>query len=474
MSPAGGDHDGASLPGFAAIRAEFPLPGPFPEAALAEAERAAGVPDGVDRVDATDLPLVTVDPVGSRDLDQAVLIERLGSGFRVHYAIADLGVTIRPGGALDAEVRRRGQTFYLPDGAIPLHPPVLSEGASSLLPGQERAAVLWTIDLDSDAEPTRVELRRALVRSVARLDYAGAQAAIEAGTPHPSIAALPELGKLRRKAAAARGAIELELPEQQVAPDGNGGWRVVIRPRLDVETWNAEISLLTGMCAANVMTGANVGVLRTLPDAPEQAVVELRRSAAALGIDWAEDADAASLLIGLDPASPATMALLDDATRLLRGAGYTAFDGVAPHVRGHAGIGAPYAHVTAPLRRLVDRFATEVCLAVTAGREVPEWVREALPELPPAMESSDRLAAQVERACIDQAEAWTLVGQVGRLFPAVVLRTNGESGGTVFLLDPPVVGKCRGDGLVEGQRITARLVEVDPAARRVTFEAAEL
>jgi len=77
----------------------------------------------------------------------------------------------------------------------------------------------------------------------------------------------------------------------------------------------------------------------------------------------AADMDAAELLGGLDPTRPEALALYMDATRLLRGAGYTVFDGAAPELTTHAGIAAPYAHVTAPLRRLVDRFATEICLA---------------------------------------------------------------------------------------------------------------
>jgi len=219
-----------TVPDFAAVRAEFALPTGFPAAVLAEAaEAAARAATGDGRVDATDIELVTIDPPGAKDLDQALGITRRGDGFRVHYAIADLGAVVAPGGAIDAEVRKRGQTVYLPDGSVPLHPPVLSEGASSLLPDGPRPAALWTIDLDATGERTAVDVRRATVRSRARLDYAGVQADIDAGHPHPALAALPELGALRRARAVARGAIELELPDQEVVPDGAGGWTTRIR-----------------------------------------------------------------------------------------------------------------------------------------------------------------------------------------------------------------------------------------------------
>ena len=224
------------------------------------------------------------------------------------------------------------------------------------------------------------------MRSRARLDYAGVQADHRRGAVHPAIAALPELGRLRREPAVRRGAIELELPEQEVVPDGAGGWTVQVRQRLDVEAWNAEISLLTGMArgadhagrrgrrAAHAARARARRAWSELRRAARDARARLARRRARWPRCW--------------PACPRTpphaLALRRAATTLLRGAGYTrvrpAAGAAPPADAGHGGIGAPYAHVTAPLRRLVDRFGTEVCLAVTAGAELPEWLRAALPD----------------------------------------------------------------------------------------------
>ena len=458
---------------FARLRAEFELPESFPAEVLAEADSVAMDPPepAPAREDATDLPLVTIDPPGAKDLDQAMVIERRRDGFRLHYAIADLGVFVAPGGPLDREARRRGQTLYLPDGNVPLHPPVLSEGAASLLPGEIRPAVLWTVDVGETGEPAATRVRRALVRSVEQFDYDTVQAALDAGDPHPSIAALPELGRLRRELAVRRGAVELQLPEQAIGGDAGDGWVLGMRPHNEVDAWNAEMSLLTGMAAASIMIEAEVGVLRTLPDPDEDSVHWLRRSARALGIGWPANRSVSELLAGLDPTRPASMALYTCSTRLLRGAGYTAFEGGLPPSTTHAGIGAPYAHVTAPIRRLVDRFATEICLAVSAGRPVPDWVRAALPELPVLMSASDTQAARVERACIDQVEAWMLAERVGGTFEAVVLRAE-EARAEILVEDPPVTGKCAGANLPEGERITVRLTGVDVVKRKVSFERA--
>lgn len=457
--------------GFGGVRAEFDLPAEFPADVLAEASAAAAAELPGDRADATDVELVTIDPPGSKDLDQALCVVRSGAGFRVHYAIADLGAVVAPDGALDSEVRRRGQTVYLPDGSVPLHPPVLSEGASSLLPDGTRAAVLWTFELSGTGEVESVDLRRALVRSRAQLDYAGVQADLDGGRPHPSLAALAELGPLRRALAVQRGAIELELPEQEVVQASSGGWTVQVRRRLDVESWNAEISLMTGMAAAKIMMDAGVGLLRTLPAPEGTAVAALRRTARGLGLDWPDGTSAAQFLSALPLDTAPALAIRRAATSLLRGAGYAAFGpGAPPPVDpGHGGIGSPYAHVTAPLRRLVDRFGTEVCLAVTAGAELPAWLRAALPQLPEAMSASDGKAAAVDRACVDRTEAALLADRVGEQFEVVVLRGGkGEETGEVYLAEPPVLAKCAGT-LEAGTTARVTLAAADPATGAIAF-----
>ncbi|RBY88829.1 ribonuclease II [Blastococcus sp. TF02A-26] len=457
----------ADGPDFAAIRAEFDVPAAFPPEVLAEADALAAAPP-LPELDATDLPLVTVDPVGSRDLDQAVHLAREGDGYRVSYAIADVGAVVRPGSALDAEARRRGQTLYTPDARVPLHPPVLSEGAASLLPGAERAAALWTIRLDADGAVRAVDVRRARVRSRAQLAYPDVQRGADAGDLPDPIALLPELGRLLQQQALTRGAIELGTPEQQVEPTAAGTWTLTARGDLPVEGWNAEISLLTGRCAAALMLDGSVGLLRTLPPAAPEAVAALRRIAGPLGVDWPEGVAPGAVIGSLDPVDPGHAAFLEEAAGLLRGAAYTPFDGAPPEEAGHGGVGAPYAHVTAPLRRLVDRFGTEVCLALAAGREPDPAVRAALPELPALMVASDRRTRAVERAVVDATEAWLLRDRVGTTFDAVVVDAEG-SRGTVVLTDPAIRARCSG-ALTPGTRVRVRLAEADVGTRSVRFE----
>ncbi|HEY8302502.1 MAG TPA: RNB domain-containing ribonuclease [Jatrophihabitans sp.] len=451
---------------FAALRSELAVAGDFASDVLAEADRAAASVELPD-LDATDLPLVTVDPAGSRDLDQAVHIAVEGDGYLVSYAIADTAAFVAAGSPIDREANRRGETLYFPDLRVPLHPPVLSENAASLLPDQVRPAVLWRITLDDVGEVRGVDLRRARVRSRAQLDYGTVQ---RDPAVADAVALLPEVGRLRFALARERHAINLDLPAQEVEHDGDG-WQLRARAPLPVESWNAEISLLTGMCAARLMLDHGHGILRTVPPPHPDAIRALCRAAAALGVDWPAGTAPGDVLARLDRTDPRHIVLIEHATVLLRGAAYTVVDGAAPAVYSHAGIGAPYTHVTAPLRRLVDRYASELCLALHAGTPVPAWVDWALPSLPGTMRAGDQRAHAADRAVVDMTEAWLLHERVGELFDVLVIDAD-DDGAAVTLDVPAVRAHCQGAHLEVGSRIRAELVRADIATRSVLFTAA--
>ena len=455
---------------FAELRKNLDVSLEFPADVLADADASVRNPMLPDE-DETAIPFLTIDPPESMDLDQALHVERDGTSYRVRYAIADVAAFVTPGGPMDREAHARGQTLYAPDQNARLYPPQLSEGAGSLLPDETRPAVLWKMDVDETGEGIEVDVRRALVRSREKLDYAGVQSAIEDGTAAETLLLLREVGLLRQEREARRGGINLPIPEQEV-DRGEHGYELAFRAPLPVEGWNAQISLMTGQAAAELMLKARLGVLRTLPQAQPKAVARLKLTAKALGIEWPEGATFAEVIRGLDPSEPAHAALLAESTVLLRGSGYAAFDDEVPSQPAHAGVGAPYAHATAPLRRLVDRYVGETCLAVSAGKDVPDWVRAALLKLPKLMETSNRRAQQYEAGVISTVEAAVLEDRVGETFDAVVVELHEHDGGcTVQLTEPAVTARCEGD-LPLGERVRVRLVLADVAKRQVRFELA--
>ncbi|WP_028661015.1 RNB domain-containing ribonuclease [Nocardioides insulae] len=477
-------HDGVAATslreGIAAIRAEQgirPEFAPEVEEAAAAAAAAPRLPD----LDRTDLDLITIDPEGSLDLDQAVHLTRAGDGggFLVHYAIADVAAFVSPGDPVDLEAQRRGETYYAADSKVPLHPTVLSEDAASLLPDRVRPALLWTIRVDARGEGTGVQVERALVRSRARLSYREAQRIIDldgtAGeTPYAhTLGLLREVGELRLAREAERGGVNLPLPEQEIDIDGDT-WRLEFRSQLPVEQWNAQISLLTGFAAATLMTQARVGVLRTLPPADPRDLQRLHRTARGLGLSWPAEQPHPEFIRSLDPADPAQAAMVVACTRLLRGSGYAAFEGRLPELTGHAALASDYAHVTAPLRRLADRYAGEICLALCAERPVPEWVRSTLPTLPDLMRSSGSRAGAYERAVLNLVEAGTLAPHVGEHFEGAIVEIDEKHPhrGQVNVRRPAVearVEAAESRTLPLGERVRVRLAEADPTTRSVRF-----
>jgi exoribonuclease R len=455
---------------IAAITDGLGLTRSFPPAVEAEAARAVRAPV-LPAADCTDVPFLTIDPPGSTDLDQALFIEEHGSGYHVLYAIADVPAFVAPGGQIDIEARRRGQTIYAPDGRIPLHPTSISEDAASLLPDRVRGAFVWDFTLDRTATVTSAAVARARIRSRRQLTYAQAQARIDGGGDDvvgSTLRLLKTVGLGRIALERHRGGASLRIPNVQVE-ENDGGYQLVRRSPLPVEDWNAQISLMTGMAAAELMLAAKVGILRTLPQPEEQTILEFRQQTAALDQPWPSDMEYGEYLRSLDVENPQDLAIMHAAGSLFRGAGYTAFDGSVPDDGRQAAVAAHYAHVTAPLRRLVDRFALVACEAISAGQPVPQWVRDALPTLPAVMAASDQTAGALDRAALDTVEAAALSSRVGDIFDATVI-SAGNGRGQIQLPDPAVTASCTGT-VEPGTRIRARLVEATIATGAIRFEA---
>jgi exoribonuclease R len=314
-----------------------------------------------------------------------------------------------------------------------------------------------------------IDLRRAVVRSRAAFSYDSVQAALDAGTAEEVFGLLRDAGTARQGLQARRGGLDLRLPEQDVVVV-EGRYQLEYRAPLPVEGWNAQMSLLVGECAARLMLDAGVGVLRTMPPPNEETVDRLRMHARGLGVAWPETIGYADFVRGLDPTDPDQAALIVQSAKLARGAGYLAFTAPPAGDVTHGAVAAPYAHVTAPLRRLVDRFANEVTLAACAGTTPPEWATSALADLPTAMGRAGSRASTVEKLVVSLAEAVVLTSCVDEKVDGVVVDV-GRDRATVQLVRPAVVADIADHaGLDLGDEISLRVVSADPTTRSVVLE----
>jgi exoribonuclease R len=326
------------------------------------------------------------------------------------------------------------------------------------------------MDVDETGEGIGVHVGRALVRSRAKLDYVSAQQALDGGTADEQLRLLREVGTLRQQREVRRGGVSLPLPEQVITEDG-ADYGLQFRAPQPVEGWNAQISLMTGMAAAELMLTGTVGLLRTVPSPDPDRLERLRLTAKALRVEWPEDVSYAAFVRSLAPYIARQAAVLVEATTLLRGSSYLAFDGDPPDDPVHAALASTYAHTTAPLRRLVDRYVGEACIALSSGKEIPEWVRAEFPTLPEVMRDSAARAGQYEAGITSIIEAALVVNHVGETFDAIVVDLHERrGGGTVAIRQPAITARCIGDDLPLGGRVRVRLQAADVMQRLVRFE----
>lgn len=444
--------------GLASIRGQFKVPAAFP-AAVDAAAKAAVQRAPSEHKDRTGEAFVTLDPASSTDLDQAFTIEAAGSDLLLHYAIADVAWFVADGDALDTEAWSRGETLYLPDGKAGLYPRVLSEGAASLLPDGPRPAVVFTTRVTPDGSVKLEGAERAIIRSRAKLAY---ETATEAELP----AGFAELSRRITAAEALRGAARVDPPEQLVEEGADGRFNLVLRPQSVAEQRNAALSLATNLAVADALYAAKTGLFRVMAGPDDRAVARLRHTAKALSLDWAAGTSLQIFEKSLDPAKPEAAAFMLAIRRAGNGASYVPYqEGTKPW---HAAMAATYCHMTAPLRRLADRYVVRAALAVANAQAVPAEVTAAFAGLGPVMSKADARSSQIERAVIDMAEAATLSGCEGEIFQAVVTDVD-EIGARMQLCDVPVVARVVAHSVTPGEKLTVRLVSADPVKRQVSF-----
>ncbi len=444
--------------GLREIRAEMQLANGFPAAVLAAAEAACKRAPTA-HADRTALPFVTLDPASSTDLDQAFALEASGSDILLHYAIADVAWFVDDGDPVDAEAWKRGTSQYLPDGKSSLYPTVLSEKAASLLPDGPRPAVIFTVRIDPAGDVRLDGAERAIIRSRAKLGY---ETVRDEELP-------PLFAEFAARAQAEedrRGAARLDVPEQEVTEGADGALQLRFRPRSIAEDRNAMLSLSANIAIARTMLEHRTGLFRVMAGPDARAEQRLRNTARAYGLSWPREATLAQFQRTLDPASYKAAAFSQAVHRAGSGARYQPYEpGVVPW---HEAVAATYAHATAPLRRLADRYVVQAVLAIANGRPVPEAVVQAFAALPKVMSRAEAIGGRIDRAVIDLAEAVLLQGREGTRFDAVVTDID-ERGARIQLCELPVVSRVATDGLQPGQPLAVRLDGIDLRARAARF-----
>jgi exoribonuclease R len=204
-----------------------------------------------------------------------------------------------------------------------------------------------------------------------------------------------------------------------------------------------------------------------MPEPDDRSVNRLRHSAKALGLVWPKGEALKQFEDNLDNADPRSAAFRTAVRRAGPKASYAPFQpGIVPW---HSAMAATYAHATAPLRRLADRYVIEATLQIASGQAVSEQLDAIFQQLSAVMARAEEKANQIDRAVLDLAEAVMLEGQEGSRFAAVVTDID-ERGARIQLSDPAVVARVDGKGAMPGDTISVELESVDVIHRQVKFQ----
>jgi ribonuclease R len=489
---------------------KYGIPYIFPEAALAEAELAAKLPlreDG--REDLRDLPIVAIDPADARDHDDAIWAEPDGEGgYRAVVAIADVSFYVRPGGQIDREARKRGNSVYFPDRVVPMLPEVLSADMCSLKEGEDRAAMACHLAIDSRGRITSFRFTRALVRIAAVIAYEDAQARIDGEGGETDLRNLWGAWKLLNAAREARDPLELELPERRVSLDEQGRIvEVAVRERLDAHRVVEDFMIAANVAAAKALESKAHPVVYRIHEPPtREKLLALKDYFASIGRKLALGQVITPGLFNRmikDIADEGEKALVMEAVLRSQTQAY-----YGPKNAGHFGLAlGSYAHFTSPIRRYADLLVHRA-LVDAFGLEQPkpkadlppatglsDHDRADLSKVTDAISLTERRAMEAERETLDRYVAAWLSGRVGEVFDtritgvqkfgffATIVGLGGDGLVPVSTLGQDyfhyeegaqaLVGEKSGERYSVGDTLKLRLAEANPLTGALKFEPPE-
>ena len=486
------------------------IPDDFPDDAIAEADRMKPAPLG-DREDLRHLPFVTIDPADARDHDDACFAHpdedpKNEGGHIVWVAIADVAHYVTPGSALDREARKRGNSTYFPDRVVPMLPDRLSGDLCSLHEGVARSVIAVWMKLDAKGHKISHRFTRAMIKSVASLNYTEVQDARDghanercADLLEEVIAPLYSAYEATKTARAMRQPLDLDLPERKIELSEDGEvTSVALKARFDAHRLIEEFMILANVAAAEELIRLQRPLLFRVHEEPSpQKLDALREVAEASGFTLAKGqvlrTEHLNRLLAQAEGTDFDELLNISTLRSMTQAYYNAEN------FGHFGLALKnYAHFTSPIRRYSDLIVHRALITGHGwGKDglSPEEI-ELLEETAQHISETERRSMAAERDTTDRYLAAYLADRVGNEFPGrisgvtrfgvfvkldetgadglIPIRTLGRE---FFHFDPKsqtLMGADTGTEIGVGQRVTVRLAEAIPVTGGLMLELLEI
>ncbi|MCU0806798.1 MAG: ribonuclease R [Candidatus Contendobacter sp.] len=486
------------------------IPVEWPEAVLTEVSRyGESVPESArqGRWDLRETPLVTIDGITARDFDDAVYCERRGNNWRLLVAIADVSWYVRPGTALDHEARRRGNSVYFPDRAVPMLPEALSNGLCSLNPEVDRLCLVCDIAINAEGRIIRSRFAEAVIRSHARLTYDTVAAIVADRDPRvraeyaalvPHLDRLHALYQVLRATREQRGALDFDTQETVIEYGADRKIeRILPTERNDAHRLIEECMIAANVAAARFLQRQKMPGLYRIHEGPsEDRLNKLRAFLGELGLG----------LGGGEKPSPLDYTRLLEQVRdrpdahliqtvMLRSLAQAIY---ASGNVGHFGLALDaYAHFTSPIRRYPDlQVHRAIRHALNGGKPADFPATHAdLVGLGEHCSMTERRADEAVRDAVEWLKCEFMLDKVGQVFDGII---TGVAGFGLFVelrgvfveglahvtslrndyyqFDPVghrLHGERSGQVYRLGDRLTVRVVRVDLDERKIDFEPVE-
>jgi ribonuclease R len=448
---------------------KYHLPTEFPRDVIDAAQQ---IPETVDsrniegREDLRKQFIVTIDPDDARDFDDAINVERLNGGdWQLGVHIADVAAYVTPGGALDREALKRGNSVYLPDRVIPMLPERLSNGVCSLNPGVDRLTHSVFVQFDKKGNTKNARFARSIIRSAHRLTYKQAYAILQA-QPNDQLSerlhTAWELAALLRRRRFEQGSLDLDFPEVKVILDKDG--RPIRMERIENDESHQlveEFMLAANEAVALDLKNRGIPAIYRIHENPDpDKLAEFREFVLSYHYkagDLTHRSELQRLLASLR-GKPEEQALKIGLLKSLKRARYS------PQPLGHYGLAKNnYTHFTSPIRRYAD-LVVHRALADRGSSRRPRTDMGSMASVAEHLSTTERVAAEAE---IDSAKMKKmeffqrqLDARDPQVFQAIVLDVRNYG----LLVELPDVLLT---GLVHISSLTDDFYTFQPAQRRL-------
>lgn len=469
-----------------AVVSDFGIQKKFPENVLEEAEITASTSMAQEnRKDLRNSFTITIDPVDARDFDDAVSIQKSGDGFTLGVHIADVAWYVRPGSLLDTEALLRGTSVYLPDRVIPMLPEILSNGACSLRPEEDRLTRSVLLEYDKTGRRLDFSIVPSIIRSDRRLTYDEALNCLKGQTDDKILESLfgnfAELSRLLGERRTDRGSLDLGSSDFRVLFDESGwpsGFREI--PDDDAHRMIENFMIEANRAVADFCTWSELPVLYRVHDEPDpDAAEKLREGLREMGVHLpgkrVPQPGELRKLIEKSKDTPGFTLIKEMVLRSMKKAVYSSLNS------GHYGLALrSYTHFTSPIRRYPDLYLHQV-LQLNERNLMPSN-RFHPSKLADCTSSAEQTAAKAERTSDKIMALFFLTRQTGKVFNGVVSGVE-NFGVFVRLLEVPIEGlipfwvlKKRGyssescGNFRKGESIVVKILSVDIMDRKLTLE----